>query len=272
MEAGQVHGEVSHGAAQAAHEGVKEVANWITVLSSQWHGTPWVDFLHRWENVVFSWIIAGFMVLISWLALRNKSRVPGPLRNFVELVVESLAAFITDVLGERGKRYIPFLGTLFLYILLQNLMGIVPTMKASTSSLNTTIALAVCVFFYVQGIGIRENGFLGYLHHLAGSPQDVVGWVLSPLMFPLHVIGEFIKPLSLSLRLFGNVLGEDALIAAFVTLGIAAAAFIHIPVGLPLQFPLMLLACITGTIQALVFALLSTIYILLMLPHEEHEH
>jgi F-type H+-transporting ATPase subunit a len=89
-------------------------------------------------------------------------------------------------------------------------------------------------------------------------------------MFPLHVMGELIKPVSLSLRLFGNILGEDALIAAFLTFGIVALSFIKSPVGTPLQLPFMLLAILTGTVQALVFSLLTTIYLFTMLPHDTH--
>ena len=151
-------------------------------------------------------------------------------------------------------------------------MGLVPGMKAPTSSLNTTVALAICVFFYVQGIGIKENGIIGYIDHFMGSPRDLIGWMMVPLNLPLHILGEFIKPMSLSLRLFGNILGEDSLIAAFVGLGILALSFIHSPVGLPLQFPFFLLSMLLGTIQALVFTLLTTIYISLMLPYGEAEH
>lgn len=263
--------EAAHHAGKA-EEGLKELGNWITLLSEKWHGTPWVDFLHHWENVVFSWIIALGLVTVALWGLRRKSEIPGPFQNFLEWVVEALEGFITDVLGARGKKYIPFIGTLFLYILCQNLIGIVPGMKSSTSSLNTTVALAVTVFFYVQWTGLRENGIFGYIDHLMGSPRDLVGWIMVPMNLPLHVLEEFIKPLSLSLRLFGNILGEDSLIAAFVGLGIAALSFVHLPFGLPLQFPFLLLALLTGSIQAVVFSLLSTIYISLMLPHEEHEH
>ena len=266
------HAHEAAGHAAATQEGIKEVANWITLVSKQWHGAPWADFLHQWENVVFSWTVGLVLILIAYFGTRKIQLIPAPFQNFLEAVVEGLENFVLEVLGHRGRQYVPFIGTLFLYILFQNLAGLVPGMKSSTSSLNTTIALAVTVFFYVQWTGLRTNGILGYIDHLMGSPRDVVGWIMVPLNFPLHVLEEFIKPLSLSLRLFGNILGEDALIAAFVTLGIAATAFIHLPVGIPFQFPFMLLACITGTIQALVFALLTTIYISLMLPHEEHEH
>lgn len=258
--------------AEAAQEGLKELANWITLLTEKSHGTPWADFLHRWENVVFSWIVAFALVAVAFAGTRKKSKIPGPFQNLMESIVEGLAGFVTEVLGERGRKFVPFIGTLFLYILCQNLIGIVPGMKSSTSSLNTTVALAVTVFFYVQWTGLRENGLGGYFHHLMGSPRDLVGWMMVPLNLPLHILEEFIKPLSLSLRLFGNILGEDSLIAAFVALGIAAFAFFHIPVGAPIQFPFLLLALLTGTIQAAVFSLLSTIYISLMLPHEEHDH
>jgi F-type H+-transporting ATPase subunit a len=144
-------------------------------------------------------------------------------------------------------------------------------MHSSTSSINTTAALAICTFLYVQGIGIKENGILGYLHHMAGSPRSGLEWGFSVLLFPLHLLGEFIKPMSLSLRLFGNIFGEDALIATMVVLGAGLFAGFHVPVGLPLQVPFVFLAMLTSTIQALVFALLSTVYIALMLPHGDHE-
>ena len=89
-------------------------------------------------------------------------------------------------------------------------------------------------------------------------------------MLPLHIIGELAKPLSLSLRLFGNVTGEDVLIVIFVTLGIGMLAFMNLPIGVPLQVPFYFLAILTSTIQALVFMLLSTVYFLMMMPHDEH--
>ncbi len=260
--------EAAHGTSQ---EGLKELANWITLVNEHSHGSV-AHFLHHWENVVFSLSAALFLVGISFFATRKKSLVPTPLQNALELAVESLDNLITGILGPRGRAYVPFTGTLFLYILIQNFMGLVPGMKAPTSSLNTTVALAVCVFFYVQGIGIKENGIIGYIDHFMGSPRDLVGWIMVPLNLPLHILEEFIKPMSLSLRLFGNILGEDSLIAAFVGLGILSLSFIHSPIGLPLQFPFFLLSMLLGTIQALVFTLLTTIYISLMLPHEETEH
>ena len=259
----------THGAA-GAHESLKELANWITLANERWHDVPLIRFLHQWENVAFSVMAGLFLIALSFLATRKKALIPGPLQNVLELAVESLENLVTGIIGPRGRAYVPFVGTLFLYILTQNFMGLVPGFKSPTSSLNTTVGLAVCVFFYVQGIGIKQNGILGYLDHFMGSPRDPVGWALVPLNLPLHILQEFIKPMSLSIRLFGNILGEDSLIAAFAGLGILSLSFIHSPIGLPLQFPFFLLSMLLGTIQALVFSLLSAIYISLMLPSSAH--
>lgn len=252
--------------------GVKEVANWVTVLHEYFPGIPWVQFLHHWENVVFSLTAAGFLIFVGFLATRRKSLVPHGIQNVVELAVETLDNLVVGITGPKGRQHTPFIGTLFFFILIQNYMGIIPTMKSPTSNVNTTIALAACVFFYVQAISIKENGLMGYLDHLMGNPRDLVGWIMVPLLLPIHIMGELIRPVSLALRLFGNTLGEDALMGTMVVLGLLVLSFIKSPVGLPLQFPFMLLTLLFGAIQALVFTVLSTIYISLVLPHEEHAH
>ena len=172
-----------------------------------------------------------------------------------------------SIIGPDGRRHTPFIGTLFLYIWLMNLSVLIPGLKSSTSSLNTTVGLALVVFGYVQWTGLRANGLIKYLDHLAGSPRDVVGWLLVPLMLPIHVLGELIKPLSLSLRLGFNVFAEDVLLAVLVGLGISAGVALHLPIGLPLQALVVPLVLIFSTVQALVFSLLSTVYIALMSPH-----
>jgi F-type H+-transporting ATPase subunit a len=198
--------------------------------------------------------------------------VPSGLQNVVEMVIEGLETFIVGVIGPQGKRFVPFLGTLFLYIYFMNISGLIPFLKSSTASLNQTLALALCVFFYVQYTGIKELGLKGYFDHLLGTPRNVIQWSLVPLMLPIHVIGELAKPMSLSLRLFGNVTGEDILILIFVGLGTTIMSFTNLPIGIPLQLPFIFLALLTSLIQALVFMLLSTIYFAMMLPHEEEGH
>ena len=232
---------------------------------------PWAHFLHEFEAPIFSLFIALLICLVAFLATRNAQLIPGPLQNVVEMLVGGLNDFIVGILGEKnGKRYVPFLGTLFIYIWVMNLFGLIPFMDSPTSNLNTTFALAIMVFLYAQWVGLRSLGPIGYVDHLMGSPRDVVSWCLVPLMLPIHVMGELAKPISLSCRLFGNIFGEDMLLVAFASLGITVSAFFHLPVGIPFQLPFMFLALLTGTLQALVFTVLSTIYLLLMLPHDEH--
>lgn len=257
---------------KAAEQGAPELPNFITLLYERYGKTALVQFLHTWQNVVFSLIIILILGFVAYFSSRRKTLLPGKLQNFMEMAVESLDDFICGILGPRGRQFTPFLGTLFIYILCMNFLGLIPGMKSPSSSLNTTVALAICVFLYVQFTGIKNLGIIGYLDHLAGNPRDFVTWALVPINLPIHIIGELAKPMSLSLRLFGNITGEDILIAVFVSLGVMALSFLNLPVGLPLQVPFIFLALLTGTIQALVFTLLSTIYFLLMFPHEEEKH
>ncbi|MFY9268770.1 MAG: F0F1 ATP synthase subunit A [Candidatus Manganitrophaceae bacterium] len=268
--------EVAKNAAEAAGEASLEAPNIITLLHHYVHESKVVDFLHHFETPFFSAIVIFILVYLARQATRKPELIPGKLQNAVELVVEALDNFVVSVMGPVGRTYSPFIGTLFLYILAMNLIGIIPGMKSPTSSVNTTVALALTVFLYVQYTGIRNLGILGYLDHLSGSPRPKgpIGYLIAlvsvPFNFVLHSIGELTKPLSLSIRLFGNIFGEDVLIGQMLLLGVAALSFMNSPVGVPLQVPFYLLAILTSIIQALVFSLLSTIYIFLMLPHEEH--
>jgi F-type H+-transporting ATPase subunit a len=192
------------------------------------------------------------------------------MQNFAEWLVGGLHDFFLGILGPQGKPYVPFVGSLFLYIATMNWFGMIPFLKSPNVSLNTTLALALCVFVYVQYIGITKQGLGGYLYHFAGQPKDAIGWGSAVLLFPLEIMGELIKPVSLSCRLFGNILGEDILLAVFVGLGVTTLSFVHSPIGLPLQLPFLVLSSLFGLVQGLVFALLTTVYIVMMLPHDDH--
>ncbi|MCX6834267.1 MAG: F0F1 ATP synthase subunit A [candidate division Zixibacteria bacterium] len=224
----------------------------------------------HWVNVIYAFAVGIFLSLVCMRVYAKRQMIPGKLQNAVEMMVEGMYNFIESILGKEAKKYVPYLGSLFFYILLMNWIGMIPLGHSPSTSLNITASLAILTFLYAQWTGITRLGALGYLHHMAGSPRDVISWCMVPLLFPLHIIGELAKPFSLALRLFGNITGEDTLVAVFVGLGIAILAFS--PVGVPLQLPFYFLGLLLSTIQALVFTLLSTIYILLMLPHEEHAH
>jgi len=220
------------------------------------------------ENTFFSLIVVLVIGAIVRLATRRMTMVPGKLQNLVELVIEAFDKFICGIMGRKyGREYLPFVGSLFFFILFNNFMGLVPFCKAPTSAYQTTLALGLCTFLYVQYNAIRMNGLWGYIYHLSGSPKGAVMWVFAPFLFLLELMGELIKPVSLSLRLFGNIMGEDILLYVFSFLGVSLLVW-----GFPLQFPFFFLALLTSTIQSLVFSLLATIYITLFIPHERGEH
>ena len=284
--AGTTVSEQQHGAPTAAHgeaaaepegeahkEGKSEgFTNIIALVAGAFPHAAWARFLEHYEVLVFSLLVALVLLFVAFRASRDPQLVPSGLQNGVEMVVEALSDFIISILGPKnGPRFVPFLGTLFIYILSMNLFGLIPFMHSPTASLNVTVALALTVFVYVQFIGFKELGPLGWLDHMLGSPRDLTGWLLSPLMLPIHILGELAKPISLSCRLFGNIFGEDMLLVAFATLGVTMLPFKQLPFGVPMHAIFFPLALLGSALQALVFTVLSSIYILLMLPHEHHD-
>ena len=263
-----------HVAAHAEHaeHSAPHVVNWVTLLAHAMGDTPASTFLLKNEKMIFTVIIASLIAFFCWVVNRRVSVNPGKLQLAMEGLVMWLDGLVCSVVGPQGRSSTPFVGALFIYILVQNLYGLVPLQSSATGALTTTAPLAFLVFFYVQWIGITKNGPIGYLYHLCGSPKDVIGWCLIPLMFPLHIVGEFAKPISLMFRLYGNVMAGHVLLAVFIGLGIGMLKPLHVPVGVPLHFPFLVLELLVGLIQAFVFALLSTVYIAMMMPHDHEEH
>ena len=254
---------------ETAH-GHPEVINWIQLLAKVFAPSEFSDLLLRWEKAIFAAVVIGLITFVSVTVSRNIKLVPGRLQALFELLIAGLDDVVQGVMGPRGRAYTPFVGSLFIYIFTSNLLGLVPLQNSTMGFLTTVAPIAVSVFLYVQWTGITKNGLLGYLHHLCGSPRDIFGWLVVPMMFPLHVLGELIKPLSLSFRLYGNIMAGHILLAVFLGMGIAMLKPLGIPAGVPLHFPFLFLELLVGAIQAFVFTLLSTIYIAMMLPHEQH--
>ncbi|MFA7255130.1 MAG: F0F1 ATP synthase subunit A [Candidatus Omnitrophota bacterium] len=253
--------------AQVQEKAAEELPNLITVLEHFFPKSHFVHFLFSWENLIFSFLILGFITLQSIRAARKKAFIPQGLQNRWEIVMEGLAEFVTGILGPRGMEHVPFLGTLFIYILLQNWLGLIPLMKSPTGTWSTTIALALITTVYIQWVGIKEHGFVNYAKHLAGNPVGILGLVLMPLMLVINLSIEFFAvPLSLSLRLFANVSSEDKLLYKFAELNVMYY-------WLPFFFQLFanVLVILFSFIQAFVFLLLSTVYISLILPHDHDE-
>ncbi len=194
-------------------------------------------------TILYTWLVMGLLVLVSWLATRRLSIGPRMSRwqNLLEVVVGAIRQQIADVSQQKPERYLPFVGTLFLFIVVSNLLAIVPGYSAPTGSLSTTAALAICVFVAVPIFGVVNEGWAGYLKHYVQP---------SPFMLPFHVIGELSRTLALAVRLFGNVMSGTKIVAILLAI-------------VPLFFPIVmhLLGLLTGVIQAYIFAILAMVYI-----------
>jgi F-type H+-transporting ATPase subunit a len=256
--------------------GEQHLPNWLTILNDWAPSNPIVHWMHENEYLVFAWVAGLVFFAIVLFAMRRGALIPGQIQNGIEWVVESMEDVVGGMMGKHTQRYFPFIMAIFFYILTMNMIGIIPGFKSSTSTLDVTLALALITFLYVQLSGIRNLGILGYLDHLAGSPRDVVGFAMLPVMIPVHILGELVKPVSLSCRLFGNIFGEDTLIVVFV--GVAALCLkaslvaLAVPPMLGITALFMMLQTLTSIVQALIFALLTTVYLYMMLPHEPHDH
>ena len=265
----------SHESHDAKHDSALHTTN-LVGLVGRFLPDGAAKVLNGYENLIFGILVIVILSLIFFMASRNMKLVPGRLQSACESVAEGLNGFVCGIIGPEGRKYTPFLGTLFLYILTMNLLGLIPLMKSNTANSmtlagpvalpvpTTTVALALIVFVTVQFIGIQKQGIVGYLDHMAGSPRDVFGFVMAPLMFPIHLIGELAKPFSLTFRLFCNIMGGHILVAVFIGMGVGA-------MFIPFQVPFLLFEIATSTIQAFVFTLLSTVYIAMMMPHGDHE-
>lgn len=216
------------------------------------------------EPVIFAFLAGGLVLLFFRLALRRPGPVPGRIQAAAELLCEGMEGFVAGIMGPRGKKFVPFISALFVYILAMNLMGLVPGLKSGTASPATTIALSLCVFVSVQFVAFKELGPWRYADHLAGKPRGAILYsVVLPLMvFATHFLSELIRPLTLSMRLFGNIWGDDTVVSLISGFGI---------LWTPLVLFTMLLAVLTAVVQALVFATLTTIYFSLIMPEEKGE-
>lgn len=194
-------------------------------------------------TILFTWVVMAFLVIVSWLVTRNLSPKQKISRwqSLLEIIVEGIANQIHEVSQQEAKKYISFIGSLFLFIAVANTLAIVPGYQPPTGSLSTTTALALCVFVAVPLFGIMKRGVIGYLRNYI---QPTV------FMLPFNIIGEFSRTLALAVRLFGNIMSGTMLVAILLSL-------------VPLFFPIVMqaLGLIFGLIQAYVFAMLAMVYI-----------
>ncbi len=232
------------------------------------HGT-WLHFMYKFvpewvpEPVIVTYFIVLVLAVTAICATRKLDRKnPSRFQTVLEMIVGGLAAFVENIVGKEAARTaVPIIGTIFIFIFSLNLFGIIPGFVSPTANINTTVALALFAFLTVQVYGVRKSG-LAYFKHFLGEPI----W-LAPLMLPIHIIGEIAKPLSLAIRLFGNIYGEEMVISVLILIVTSVMGYCLIPI----QFPITLFSVFTSAVQAFVFSMLFSVYIAMAIAgHEEH--
>jgi F-type H+-transporting ATPase subunit a len=182
--------------------------------------------------------------------------VPPPtfgLQNLFEVLADTVLGLMAGVMGEKAaRRYLPLVGTLFMFILFSNLLGLIPGFLPPTDTLKTNLALAISVFLVTHVLGVREHG-LRYFKHFLGPV-----WWLIPLMLPIEIVSHIARPVSLSMRLLGNLVADHKVVLVF---------FGIFPL---LAVPFMVMGVLVCVVQAVVFSLLTTVYISQAVAHEEH--
>jgi F-type H+-transporting ATPase subunit a len=196
------------------------------------------------DAIIYTWLIIVLLFLLSITATKAPKAVPGGLQSFMEIVIGGIEKMIEETMGHHGKSFFPLIATLALFILVSNLIGLIPGFFPPTANINTTAACAVIVFVTTHVVGIREHG-VKYIKHFLGP----VIW-LAPMMFCIEIIGHFSRVISLTLRLFGNMNGHELVLMVFFALA---------PCLVPL--PMLIMGVLVSFIQAFVFMLLAMIYI-----------
>jgi F-type H+-transporting ATPase subunit a len=232
------------------------------------------------DYVTYTWVVMILLAGLAFAASRNVQLVPRGLQNFFEVVLEQFQQLIDDVIGHEGRRFLPLIATLGLFIVVSNLLSLVPGMYGPTTNLNTTGACALVVFVAYHWIGVRAQGPGNYLKHFMGPV-----WWLAWLMFPIEVISHAARPLSLTLRLFGNMFGGHVLLAIIFFLmgldgligwalsgsaigavvgGLGGVVMVVFTVGF--LYPLKILV---SFLQGFVFVMLTMLYIAGAIEHAE---
>lgn len=208
-----------------------------------------VEFKH----VFFSWVCMAVLFILAFIVRRRLTLVPGRLQNVFEAIIDTIENFVCGSMGEVGRKFVPLLAGIFIYIFAMNMMGLIPGLDAPTANLNTTVCMALFVLVFYNAVGLWKWK-AHYVHHFTGPSKFLV-----PLMFPLEIVSHLSRPVSLSLRLFGNIRGEEIVMILF---------FVMAPIlG---TIPIYALFLLGKTMQAFVFFILTMVYIKGALEAPEH--
>ena len=193
------------------------------------------------ETIVTTWGVMLFLFLISWFSTRRLNIEPGAWQVALEGIVCAIQDAIEAVLPEYSENVLPFIGSLWIFVVIANLMGIVPGLHSPTADLSTTAALAVLVFLSVHWYGIRIHGFRSYLRHYIEP---------NPILLPFHIVSEISRTVALAVRLFGNIFSLEM-----------AALLVLLVAGFLVPVPVLLLHIVEALVQAYIFGMLALIYI-----------
>lgn len=219
------------------------------------------------NHVVAAALVSFILVLVALKArselksAKDGGVIPAPkvsLSNVLDLALEALYGQMRGIIGPDAKRYFPVIATLAMFIFFSNVLGLVPGFTPPTDNWNTTFACGIFVFLYYNFHGLRVNG-MAHIAHMANPTGQWWGWFLAPLMFPIEIVSHVARPASLGIRLAANMIGDHAVLGAFLGL---------VPILVPLPF--LLLGLIVCVVQTFVFVLLSMIYIGLSVAVAHH--
>ncbi|MDT8380239.1 MAG: F0F1 ATP synthase subunit A [Desulfotignum sp.] len=196
-------------------------------------------------HVTYMWLAMIILIFFGWLAGKSVSLVPETAQNVFEVLISGMEEFVVSITGEEGRKSYPLLITIFLFVLVGNLMGLVPSMYPPTASVNTTMALALIAVGWSHVVGIWQHGFKYVKHFLGPVP------LMIPLFLPIELIAHTARVLSLTFRLFGNMMGHELVVLILLMLGGMFLA----------PLPVMAMGVFVALVQAFVFFLLSTMYI-----------
>ncbi len=202
------------------------------------------DFAHHYPHVIYSWLVMLLLVVLGIIGAKGIRMVPTKAQNVFEIIIGGIEDFTVDMAGDEVRRFFPILATVFIYIFVCNLLGLIPGFYPPTANLNTTLACALVVVPMTHIIGVMYHG-PKYIKHFMGPI-----WWLVPIMLPIELIGHLARIMSLSIRLFGNMSGHELVLAILFLL---AGAFFA-------PLPIMAMGVFVSLVQAFVFFLLSTMY------------
>jgi F-type H+-transporting ATPase subunit a len=224
----------------------------------------WTQFIpgvgHDYIHVATTAIVALFIISFSLLAYfqlkkSKESHIVSDkfsIKGFCEVLVEGIAGLVESVIGPHSRGYVPVFGALFVYILFNNLAGLFPGMTPATDNFNTTLSIGVFSFIMYNAVGIKEQGFVNYVKHFWGPV-----WWLGPLLLPIEIVSHLVRPMSLGLRLMGNMTGDHTVLSVFLDL-----TYVVIPV---IFYCLGIFVCF---LQAFIFTLLSMVYVSMARAHD----